>query len=154
MTDSKIKEWGAGGVTGLIGFAFILTSALAFGHLDTITSILTDLTQTSFALGPFDLSPALIGSVILVGISGGVNAFGFGANSQENTYATLGLASLFLLMGLPSFASWVLSNSAIGMILFFLSIAAYSVIGGVGINDDKNESIVGNATSKITGGYL
>lgn len=137
----------------MISFVFALTSALTFGQLDTIVSVLEFMTRTFWTLGPFDLSPALGASVFLVMLSGGLNLFNFGANSKENSYATTGLSALFLLMAIPDFSTWA-SQGFIGAILFVGSLAAYSVIGGIGISSEKDESLVSNATSKITGGYL
>lgn len=138
----------------MIALAFALTSAITFGQLDTITQFLTDLSKNTIVLGPLDLSPALLGSVLLVLVSGGVNLMPKGANSKENKYAAVGLAALFLLMGLSDFRTWVSGNSAVSILLFLVSIAGYSVIGGVGIGSEDNDSYIKKAGSKVTGGYL
>lgn len=153
MKDS-IREWGAGGVSGFIALAFGLSSALTFGWEQEITSFLTDLSTSTIALGPFDLSQASALSIMLVIAAGGVNLLPSGANSDSNHYATLGLAGLFLLMGLPSFQSWVASNTGISFLAFLVSVAGYSVIGGLGIGSDEESSLLSSGISKASGGRL
>lgn len=150
----SVKEWGAGGVSGFIGLAFGLASALTFGWEQEITSFLTDLSTSTIAFGPFDLSQASIASILLVLGAGGVNFTSSGANSDSNHYATLGLAGLFLLMGLPSFQNWVASNTGVSFLAFMLSIAGYSVIGGLGVGSDDSSSFLSGGISKLSGGRL
>jgi len=146
-----MKEFGWGGVNGLAGGAFFLMSALSFGLQENITAFLSTLATTSYSVGPFNLSIALILSVITVVTSAGVNSFGKGANSDANQWASSALIILFGLMALPSFDAWASSGNA-GAGLFLFTVAAYSVLGGVGGDSDSSDSSVPSITDTIKGG--
>lgn len=146
-----MKEFGIGGVNGLFAGAFFLMSALSFGLQDNITSLLTTLTTDTFLFGPFQVSYALLVSAGIVVVSGGVNAFGAGANSDANQWATSALLVILGLMALPSFNAWASSGTA-GMALFLVTVAAYSVLGGVGGDSEQSDSIVPSMTDVVKGG--
>lgn len=149
--DSKLREFSLGGVNGMLGFAFTFLSMLAFGLKDNITSFLTTLTQTTYTIGPFDLSYALIASFGIVAISGGLNMARHGANSDANQWGATMLLGILGLMALPGFNSWA-SQQGVNVIFLFLTVSAYYIIGGVGGSSTDSDSMLPSITDKIRGG--
>lgn len=150
-SDSYLKEFGIGGLNGLMGGSFFLLSALAFGLEENITSFLTTLTETSTSVGPFELSYALMASIGIVLVSGGVNSLRSGANSDANQWAGMIMLGLLGLMALPSFDAWA-SDGSVGTIMFLVTVAGYSVLGGVGSGSRDSDSFISKPTEIITGG--
>lgn len=151
MTDSYFEEFGIGGLNGLAGGAFFLMSALSFGLQENITSFLTTLSTTTYSIGPFTLSYALILSGFIVIASAGINSFGRGANSDANQWAGSALLVLLGLMAFPSFNTWASSGTA-GTVLFLVTVAAYGVLGGIGGDSKESDSIISKPTDIIKGG--
>lgn len=151
MAESYLEEFGIGATNGLMGGAFFLMSALSFGLQDNITSFLTTLTQTTFSIGPFQLSYALIASLAIVIASAGINSFGRGANSDANQWASSVLVLILGLMALPSFDAWASSGTA-GILFFLVTVAGYSVIGGIGGDSTDSDSLISKPTDIIKGG--
>jgi len=151
MVDSNLQEFGFGGLNGLMGGVFFLMSALMFGLQNQITNFLTTLSTSTFNIGPFSASYALMASIAIVLVSGGVNTFISGANSDANSWAGTLVLVIIGLMAFPSFNQWASSGTA-GTILFFVSVAGYSVIGGVGAESDDRDSILPGIRETIGGG--
>lgn len=150
-SDSYLKEFGYGGVNGVLAGAFFLMSALSFGLQANIVSFLTTLTQSTFSIGPFQFSYALAASIGIVLVSGGINAFGPGANSDSNQWAGSVLLLILALMALPSFDAWA-STGTVGTLFFLVTVAGYSVLGGVGGDSRDSDSWISKPTDIIKGG--